>query len=235
MLSSIYTKLHSVYKMVAHYSWLVFMLTPFLANGLLTGDNVELIQSLAADLGFSCITVIVEDVDKININVKEKLTKQDFPAIISKMEDLEKIFKLVKIAKNNCLNFIYLSDGQLQAFLDSITSRYPNVLEESSWFLWMNNENIELDPKLVGLRSDVNLILEKAGLIDIKEVFSLSPAKNLLVNKYGSYNRSAGLSWIQKDRWTRRNNLHGLLLKGIVLEDPGYLEINAEVSAHNSP
>ena len=57
-----YTKLHSVEKMVAQYSCLVFMLTLFLTNGFLTGDNVELIQSLAADLGFACITVEVEDV-----------------------------------------------------------------------------------------------------------------------------------------------------------------------------
>ena len=128
-------------KMVAQYSWFIFMLTPLLTNGLLIGDNVELIQSLAADLGFSCTTVIVEDVDRINSNVKENLTKQDFPTIISEKEDMEKIFKLVKNDKNKCLNYIYLSDVQLQTFLDSITGQYHNILEESSWFLWMNNEN----------------------------------------------------------------------------------------------
>ena len=44
------------------------------------------------------------------------------------------------------------------------------------------------------------------------------------------------LSWGQKDKWSlsRRNNLHGLVLKGVVLEEPGYLEINEEVSEHSS-
>ena len=143
-------------KMVAQYSCIGLLLTPFLTNALLTVDNVELIHSLAADLGISCITVIVEDVDRITINVKRKLTTQDFPTIITGMEDFEKIGKLVKKDKNKCLHFVFLSDVQLQRFLDSITDQYSRILEESSWILWKNNENIELDLALVGLRSDVN-------------------------------------------------------------------------------
>ena len=96
-------------KMLAQYSWLVLLLTPLLTNALLTVDNVELIHSLAAHLGFSCISVIVEDVDRIHINVKGKLTKQEFPTIITGMEDLEKIGKLVKKDRNKCLHFVFLS------------------------------------------------------------------------------------------------------------------------------
>ena len=143
-------------KMLAQYSWLVLLLTPLLTNALLTVENVELIHSLAAHLAFSCISVIVEDVDRIHINVKGKLTKQEFPTIITGMEDLEKIGKLVKKDRNKCLHFVLLSGVQLQRFLDSITDQYSRILEESSWILWKNNENIELDLALVGLRSDVN-------------------------------------------------------------------------------
>ena len=55
----------------------------------------------------------MEDVDRININVKKKLTKQDFPTIISELEYLEKIFMLVKNEENKCLHFIYLINVQL--------------------------------------------------------------------------------------------------------------------------
>ena len=88
-------------KMVAQYSWLVLLLINFLTNALLTVDNVELIYSLAAHLGFSCISVIVEDVDRINIKVRGKLTKHDFSTIITELEDLEKIFTLVGKDKTN--------------------------------------------------------------------------------------------------------------------------------------
>ena len=65
--------------MLAQYLCLVLLLPPFLTIGLmLIDDNVELIHSLAADLGCTCITVIVEDVDKINIKVRKNLNKQDF-------------------------------------------------------------------------------------------------------------------------------------------------------------
>ena len=108
--------------MLVQYSCLILLIKPCLTNGLmLAEDNIQLVQSLAADLGFTCITVIVEDVDRININVWEKLTKQDFFAIISELEDLEKIFKLAKNDRNKCLHFVFLSDVQLQSFLDTIT------------------------------------------------------------------------------------------------------------------
>ena len=64
-------------------------------------DNVELIHLLAADLGFTSISVIVEVVDIINIKVRGKLTKHDFSTIITELEDLEKIFTLVGKDKTN--------------------------------------------------------------------------------------------------------------------------------------
>ena len=102
--------------MQGQHIFLAFMLTPILTGGLLTLNNVEMMQTLATNLRVKCITVIVESVDTIHINEKKELTKH-FPTVVTEFEDFEKISKLMKKDHNTCLNFIFTNNVNWQQFM----------------------------------------------------------------------------------------------------------------------
>ena len=106
--------------------FLVCMFMPILTCGLLTLNNVEMMQTLAANLRVTCITVIVESVDMIHINEKKELTKH-FPTVVTEFEDFEKISKLMKKDHNTCLNFIFTNNVNRQQFIDSLASEYSRI------------------------------------------------------------------------------------------------------------
>ena len=218
--------------MLIQYLCLVLLFTPKLYNGMLTLNNVKLIKELAEDLRFTCIMVIFESVDEI-INTYEINLMKSIPTVFSELDDLEKIYILVKKEKNICVNFSFIRNVKLQVFLRSLSGKYSTIFVDSTWYFWQSIESTEIDPKLVGLNSDVNYLVEKNGQTLIKEVYSLNINQTIIENVYGAYNSSAGLVWMKKDKWPRRNNLHGALLKAIVLKNTGYLSLDKVSSKYS--
>ena len=104
--------------------------------------NVELIQRLADELSFTCITVIVENVDEITMR-GETILMKTIPTVVLDLDDLEKINKLVKKGKKKCLNFVITSNFKLQVFLSSLTGKYSTILEDSTWYFWQSNESVD--------------------------------------------------------------------------------------------
>ena len=96
-------------KMLGICKYFVFIFSPFCIGGNFTLNNTQVMQTLAMSLGFSCLTVIVENVDRIDIKEMDALTRF-FPTVISGSEDLEKVSKLVKKDRNKCLNFAFISN-----------------------------------------------------------------------------------------------------------------------------
>ena len=88
-----------------------------------------------------------------------------------------------------------------------------------------------MDPQFINLDFDLPILEEDYSHINIKEVFILKPNCKVYENKYGIYDYSSGLLLPEKLKWKRRNNLHGIELKGIVLESTGGLALDKFLSS----
>ena len=104
--------------------WFILLLTPLRYQ-----LTFELIQRLADELSFTCITVLIENLDNITMRGETNLMKT-IPTIVSNLENLEKIYKLVKKDNNKCLNLFFTSNLKLEVFLNSLTGNYSTLLED---------------------------------------------------------------------------------------------------------
>ena len=146
--------------MLVHLSNFISILSTSGISGLsLSSDTIELIYNITADLGYTCITVIVENIDGMEEREKQKLVEKLLPILLLKSDDLEELLKLVNKDKYECLYFTFLADIMLQAFLNSMTGPYSEILDEP-WFLMFDKDHFEMDPQLVRFTSNVNLVLK---------------------------------------------------------------------------
>ena len=175
------------------------------------------------------MTLIVEHINDMKVKLEKNIIKTN-QILVTEFYDIEKIVNIVDKSENRCLQFTFLPPNKLQKFFDYLSKNQSAIFTESTWYLWVESSKMRIDPKLVGLNSDVNFIWEENFQTNIKEVYSLSTVKEPIENIYGSYNDTAGLIWKQKEKWIRRRDLHGLKLKTILIQDPGYLTINEGLS-----
>ena len=90
-----------------------------------------------------------------------------------------------------------------------------------------------LPNELLTLNSDVSFLARKGiDYIEITEVYYLNGRWK---NVYGIFNSSDGLKWTKKDRLQRRDNLYGMTLKSLFLNDLGYTEIDKTKDSHFHP
>ena len=202
---------------------------------LCSSSEIELIQTLARDRRFTCVTMIVEHGHSRKIRLERNIIKTN-KILVTEFDDVEKIVDIVDKSENRCLFFTFLPPNKLQKILDYLSKNHSAIFTESTWYLWVESSKMRIDPKLVGLNSELNFVWEENFQTNIKEVYSLSSIRGLIENIHGSYNDTAGLVWKQKEKWIRRRDLHGLKLKIILIQDPGYLNIdegNSKLSIRN--
>lgn len=191
---------------------------------ILTRPRLEMINTIAMDLGFTCVTLVVEEVDRIGMGERKQLSKINLPLVIFEMDDIEELFNLKGNDDIKCISFVFLERFILQTFLNFLTDDYHGQLEMTSWFLWMTTQDIELDMRHFGLGSDVSLLIEQNGVTTLTDVYSVDKDQEPIRISYGTYSKSSGLVLKNVDKWKRRTNLQGITLRTIVLEQAGYLE-----------
>ena len=175
--------------------------------------------------------MILEDFENVMKIAKKGIFKTD---VYVETLNIENINSHVKKDEHKCLFFCVVSRLKLQFFFSFLSRTNSTILEDSSWYFSQDNHNIVIDLKLIGLNSDINFLEEKNGRVYCKEVYSLDGIDGLIENVYGYYSEGAGIVWMEKDRWVRRSDLRGLLLKAIVLQDPGYVKIDKNLSQQHS-
>ena len=212
----------------------VFMFGLVITDGqLLTLRKIDLMHTLAKDLGSECITVIMEKDVLGGINEKRMLMKGYIPTVLLDLNNSEALVNITKKNKNKCLSFTIISEDLIQSFLTKITKTDKKILRDTTWFLWINNNQFELDPTLIEFNSDVNILVENIDeSTDVKEIYSLGFEKNRRVfeNQYGVFNIGVGLVLNSFNKWERRRTLHGITLNTILMQEEGYLYFNRNSS-----
>ena len=179
---------------------------------------------------FSCVTVILENFENVKKSTKISIFKTN---VYVETLNIEDITSYEKKDQHKCLFFCVVSELKLQFLFSFLSRTNSTLLEDSSWYFYQDNHNIVFDSKLIGLNSDVNFLEEKNGTIYFKEVYSINGIDGLIENVYGYYNKDVGIMQVEKDKLVRRSDLRGVLLKAIVLQDPGYVKIDKNLSKYS--
>ena len=77
----------------------------------------------------------------------------------------------------------------------------------------------------------MNILETHSSRIRVKEIYSLNQKLTQFENVYGEYLPDLGFKWKEKNIWKRRDDLKGLELRGLMLDDPGYLEIDPSITS----
>ena len=117
-------------------------LIPIASSGILTRARLEMVNIIAMRMGFTCVTIVVEEVDRIGLRERKELMKISLPLVIFEMDDIEELFALKGNDDIKCISFVFLEEFRLEKFLDLLIDDFSDQLETTNWFIWINNVNM---------------------------------------------------------------------------------------------
>ena len=135
-------------------------------------------------LSITCITAIVDNVDKFRKSVKKNIFKT-LPSVYFEALNIEDITTYVKKDEKKCLFYCVVTGPKLHWFFSFLSKTNTQLLKDSTWVFLQDNHNISIDSKLAGLNSDINFLEEKNGTVYVKEVYSINDIYGLIENIYG--------------------------------------------------
>ena len=124
------------------------------------------------------------------------------------------------------LHVFILDPGNLEHSLNLFIGLY-NKRTRSSREFWIldckGNLNQNLKGINVDLDDDLYLVKHQKNTIEIQELYKIRSSFDLITLPFGNYTAESGLILNPNEKWSRRRNLQGVLLKVTTLESYPYI------------
>ena len=75
----------------------------------LRSDNIAVVEALIKELRISCVTIIVEDIIRLDYNVIQKVSNFKIPLQLTEHNDLQKILFRLNTDETKCLHIRIIS------------------------------------------------------------------------------------------------------------------------------